>query len=379
MKLRKVSVYRIKIPLRQKFKHASAQRVFAENIIVRIDSDNGISGWGETIPREYVTGETLDGTMTFYKRFIPQLIGTDIRSVDDIKSVLSGSELNGRNCARCAIELALLDLLAKESGQPLYRYLADNISNAKVFSEGPFFYGGAIGLGDGIKTVVSALKMLLFGFKHVKLKLEKNLPADIKRLKLTRLILSRQTGLRVDANEAWDMDYAKNIAPYLDKYNVCGVEQPFMKDMLELNNQFKKIADVKIIFDESLCTIEQAKQFATDKTCDVFCVKLPKTGGVLNALEIFDIARKENIPVQLSCQVGETAILSAAGRHMAALCPTLRYLEGSFDKFLLAQNVCGEDITFGFKGKADLIRKSGIGIDVDPQKVKCLAVETIQI
>jgi len=379
MKLKQATVFRIKIPLRQKFKHANAERAVAENILVRFETENNCTGWGETIARKYVTGETTEETFEFYKKFIPRLIGLDFKSPENIRSALSVAELEGKNCARCAIETALFDILAKQSGLPLFKYLADNLDSVRIVSRGPFYYGGAIGLANGLQTALSALKMRLFGFSKVKLKLEKNLAGDIMRLRVSRLILSKKTDLRIDANEAWDIQYAKLISPYLSKYNVSAVEQPFLKDRPELNKTFKDISPVKIILDESLCTVKDALNFAGNKYCDIFCVKIPKFGGILNVLEIFNICAAKGIPVQLSCQVGETAVLSAVGRHMAPLCPTLMYLEGSFDRFLLEQNVCSEDITFGFAGKAGLIEKPGIGIEVDERKVENLAVETIRI
>jgi len=102
-------------------------------------------------------------------------------------------------------------------------------------------------------------------------------------------------------------------------------------------------------------------------------------GGFYNSLNIFKIAHKNDIPIQLSCQVGEFAILSAAGRHLAALCPGLLYLEGSFDRYLLKENLSTEDISFGFGGRAELLRKPGLGIEIDIEKLNKLTIESMVI
>jgi muconate cycloisomerase len=74
--------------------------------------------------------------------------------------------------------------------------------------------------------------------------------------------------------------------------------------------------------------------------------------------------------------VGESAILSAAGRRLAAVCPNLRDLEGSFDRFLLRDNVIEGDISFGWRGRAPRLPGAGLGIEVDARRVARLAVET---
>jgi muconate cycloisomerase len=70
---------------------------------------------------------------------------------------------------------------------------------------------------------------------------------------------------------------------------------------------------------------------------------------------------------QLGCQVGETALLSAAGRHFAASVAGLRYVEGSYDRYLVRANVGTADLTFGWGGWAPALPGPGLGVQVDPQ------------
>jgi muconate cycloisomerase len=70
---------------------------------------------------------------------------------------------------------------------------------------------------------------------------------------------------------------------------------------------------------------------------------------------------------QLGCQVGETGILSAAGRHFATSVAGIRFLEGSYDRHLLAERLTREDVTFGYGGRASALAGSGLGVSVDPQ------------
>ena len=380
MKLKSVDVFVVKIPFKQSFKHASASRSFARNIIVCCTARNGLTGWGETIAREYVTGETLEGTIEKYKKIPESALLTEINTPADVNQLLEKAGVDKYNVAKCGLEIALFDLLAKAAGKPLFEYCAESLGElSHIYEKERFFYGGAIGLSRLPKTIINALKMKIFGFKFVKIKLEKDIRADKKRLFWIRLILGKKIDIRVDANEAWDIDYSKKISSLLKKYKISSVEQPFPKSEIKNNKILRAHSGLPVILDESLCSMDDAV-IAKDKGYgDIYCVKLPKIGGIFNALKIFEYCKKHDVPVQLSCQVGESAILSSASRHMASLCPTLKYFEGSFDKYLLRDNVIDDDISFGYGGKACVLKGAGLGIDVNLSRVEKLSEEKISL
>ena len=95
----------------------------------------------------------------------------------------------------------------------------------------------------------------------------------------------------------------------------------------------KKLAAVSV--DESLVTEADATSLFRDRSCDMLNLRLSKLGGLAATLRMATTAHAESMDYQVGCQVGETAILSAVGRHLAAhLVP--RYVEGSFGAHLLA-------------------------------------------
>ena len=380
MQIQSVKIYHIKIPLKKPFKHASAERTEAENIIIRIQSACGKTGWGETIPRPYVTGETINETLKRYRAIPSSVWAVPIKSIEDVRALLASASLEECLAARCGIECALIDVLAKSAGKPVSTYLTDACSiEINKLNVSPFCYSGAIGLLPPMKTVKKAALFRFAGFKSVKIKLEKDMDADVRRLKHIRMLLGEKIGLRVDANEAWDCEYAMRIAPVLKRYGVAGIEQPFPKERFGDNAVLSSAVDIPIILDESLCSLPDAQRAVDAGINVVFCVKLPKCGGFLNALEIFALAKKHAVPVLISCQVGETAVLSAAGRHLAAVCPTLRWLEGSFDRFLLTRNITDTDISFGWGGKAPSLNGAGLGIQVNETALEAVSIDTLQV
>ena len=85
--------------------------------------------------------------------------------------------------------------------------------------------------------------------------------------------------------------------------------------------------------------------------------------------------RSAGLGVQLGCHPGETSLLSAAGRHVASRVAGLRYVEGSYDRHILAANLTERDLTFGYGGRARPLKRAGLGIDVSPAALEAMTVD----
>lgn len=117
--------------------------------------------------------------------------------------------------------------------------------------------------------------------------------------------------------------------------------------------------------DESLVTVDDAEELIRFSACDFFNLRVSKCGGISNTIRLANLAKKAGIRLQLGCQVGETAILSAVGRHIAAYLDDVEFVEGSFGNLLLIKDVGHDSIHFGHGGKAPLLRGMGIGVDIN--------------
>jgi muconate cycloisomerase len=113
--------------------------------------------------------------------------------------------------------------------------------------------------------------------------------------------------------------------------------------------------------------------------CDIFNLRLSKCGGFTRSLRLASLAKKHGLSCQLGCQVGETAILSAAGRHFAASVGGLRYLEGSYDRRLVGEALGKRDITFGWGGWAPALAGFGLGIEIDDAALARVTTQAEQI
>ena len=131
---------------------------------------------------------------------------------------------------------------------------------------------------------------------------------------------------------------------------------------------------VPIMLDESLCSRVDAERAAAEATCDLFNLRLSKCGGFLPSLRLAQLARRHGLGYQLGCQIGETALLSAAGRHFASSVADLRYVEGSYDHHMVREALGTKDLTFSWGGWASALPRPGLGVAIDADALKRVTI-----
>ena len=116
--------------------------------------------------------------------------------------------------------------------------------------------------------------------------------------------------------------------------------------------------------------MEDVERAISDKHFDVINVRLTKCGGFLNSLKIIERIRAAGLRYQVGCQLGESGILSAAGRALCAVSSDALYCDGSYDAFLLRENLTTEHVTFNHGGRAAPLKGPGLGITVNLENLK---------
>jgi L-alanine-DL-glutamate epimerase-like enolase superfamily enzyme len=209
--------------------------------------------------------------------------------------------------------------------------------------------------------------MRLYGFRDIKVKV--GIPGynDRARLRGIRRLAGKKMDIHVDANEAWTPGEAVERIRELQRYRISSVEQPVPHERLVDLTDVRKHVQTPVMLDESLCSMVDARRAVELQACDLFNLRLSKCGGFIPSLRLAQFARQHGLGYQLGCQVGETAILSAAGRHFAGSVADLKYAEGSYDRHLVRESLSTEDLTFGRGGKAPLLVGSGLSMTVDTE------------
>ena len=390
MHLRRLTAYTIRVPLKRAFRHASAERTESENVVVACELADGTIGWGEGVPRSYVTGETPAGCLTLLAASrLNDLIAGDCANWNEVVKLCRRFDPanvtdNPRGCygnaLRCAVELSILDAFGRVLGEPIGR-VVDHVPMAQVICQrsDKVRYSTTIDaeLSEGLWK--SALKMRLYGFRQCKVKVGVAGQSDAERLRIIRRWLGSRVDIRVDANEAWQVEHMARRVDEIRPFNVSCIEQPCPHGQLEELAQMRPQLGMPVMLDESLTSRFDAERAIALGACDLFNIRLSKCGGFLRSLELAELAYENGLGYQLGCHPGETGILSAAGRQWAAAVGGIRYLEGSYDRHLLQENVTREDITFGYGGRAPALRGPGLGVTVDRQSVERMATRSLVI
>ena len=199
----------------------------------------------------------------------------------------------------------------------------------------------------------------------VKVKVGASLQDDLASLSVAREILGDACSLRVDANGAWSADEALQRIELMQQFRIEAVEQPVAADDIAGLTHVTAASSVPIIVDESLVSFADAMSLIEARACHMFNIRVSKNGGLIGAARLRDTAIQHGLDWMLGAQVGESAILSAAGRHLATRGAAPRWCEGSFGTLLLERDIARENLTFGPAGAAPAIEDPGMGITID--------------
>lgn len=388
-RLSSVTVYHVRIPLRKPIVHASHARTESENIVVACQLEDGTVGFGEGVPRDYVTGETVDTCWDLLSRIDLSSLAEEIRSPAEAIALARRIEIaplpdDPRDCrtnvTRCALELSLLDAFGKSLGCDMQTMLLSASEYHEILEPRKSCrYSGVITSKPSLKKeVISALKMRFNWFPCVKVKVGTEGQDDPRRLKLFRKLVGT-IDIRVDANEAWSPAEAAQRISELEPARISAVEQPLKHEDFDHLPALRRAVKTPIMLDESLCSMTDARRAIEAKACDIFNIRLSKCGGLLRSLDLALLAHRAGLGYQLGCQVGETGILSAAGRAFACTVKNIRYIEGSYDQYLVRERLTRENLTFEWRGWAPRMKGPGLGMTVEPERLRSVTVREATI
>lgn len=382
---RSIDLYHVLVPLRKPIRHASFERDHSDNFVVRVTLGDGTVGYGEGVPRDYVTGETIESCFASLANFdLPRALGgpADVgavaRSLERLTLPETEADPRGMagNSARSGLELALMDAYGRRLGVSVGAILREFESARGLLAPRamPVRYSGAITSDSPRGERVSAWKMRIYGFAQVKVKVGVQGQDDPARLDRLRRILGQGMDIRIDANEAWSAaELIERVSP-LRRFRPTALEQPLSRDEDEALAGLRPRLGVPVMLDESLCGYPDAARAIERGTADLLNVRISKCGGISTSLKIMALARRSGLGVQLGCHPGESGLLSAAGRHLASHVAGLRYVEGSYDRHILASNLTAGDVTFRYGGRAMPLTGPGLGVAVDPEALGRMTV-----
>ena len=359
-------VLAVDLPFRKPFKHSAAERSSSYSLFLRCTTDSGCVGYGECLPREYVTGESRDGALAMLRDgILPHLIGRGFGSLEEVEAFLR--QCDGKTpgwivpavpqtAAWSAVDLALLDAFGREFGQAV-------LSSEQGSFPAGLRYSGVLSADRGFKLIRSCIKMRLLGLRSIKMKVERDTPEET--LRTAARILGPGT-LRVDANMAWSVDQAVDAMKRMARHGIRSFEQPI--DAADIEGLSRLVAEtgLDVMADESLTDAESMRRLVDRKACTAVNVRISKCGGIIAARARCEEALASGLKVQIGCQVGESSLLSAAQMALTSAVRDVAYLEGCFGHHLLGEDPASPVLQFGYGGRPPRRPEGpGFGVTVD--------------
>jgi L-alanine-DL-glutamate epimerase-like enolase superfamily enzyme len=379
----------VDLPFKTAFRHAAAARTSSESLFLRARLDSGAEGWGESLPRAYVSGERREGAFALLRdAILPALLGRAFRSLPEVVSFLEKCDGKAppewvapevpQSSAWCSVDLALLDAFGRAFGEPVS--LGGQAPAPAALRR--YRYSGVVSAGRGWPYAVSLLKMRAFGFPHVKLKLEHD--GSVAAARTARRVLGRRVDLRVDANMAWDTEQALEVIGQLARLGIRSFEQPIAAGDLAGLARLVAESSAGIVVDEGLTDRDSLQRFIARRACTGANVRISKCGGLVGAHARCREALDAGLMLQVGCQVGESSLLSAAHltllSALAPLTPGVRYAEGCFGRHLLAEDPASPLVQFGYGGRPPRRPPgAGLGIRVDQAMLERWAVDQARV
>jgi L-alanine-DL-glutamate epimerase-like enolase superfamily enzyme len=380
-----LQLFAVDLPFKAAFRHAAAARTTSESLFLRVGLDSGVQGWGESLPRAYVSGERREGAFALLRdSILPALVGRTFQSLSEVGSFLEKCDGQApsewvrpevpQTSAWCSVDLALLDAFGRAFDEPVS--LADQPPAANALRR--YRYSGVVSAGRGWPYARSLLKMRAFRFPHVKLKVEQDGAEQAART--ARRLLGRRVDLRVDANMAWDVEQALEAIGELRTVGIQSFEQPIPAADLAGLKRLVAESSAGIVADEGLTNRESLQTLISHRACTGANVRISKCGGLVGAYARCGEALDAGLMLQVGCQVGESSLLSAAHltllQALAPLTPGVRYAEGCFGGHLLREDPVSPSVQFGYGGRPPRRPAgAGLGVQVDRAMLERWAVD----
>jgi o-succinylbenzoate synthase len=310
MKITDIRFAMLRVPLKTPFKTALRTVDTVEDIVVSVHTDTGHVGYGEAPATAVITGDTHGSIIEAIRKFIsPRLIGEDIANLNRVTHLIQNA-LEKNSSAKAAVEIAVYDLFGQLYKAPLYKMLGggDPVVTTDI----------TISVDYIDKMVADSIAAVDRGFESLKIKVGKDIGVDLERIKAIYAAVEGRALLRLDANQGWTAKQAVYALQTLEDAGVRLelVEQPVKAQDLDGMKYVTERVHTPIMADESVFGPTEVVELIRMRAADIINIKLMKTGGLSNAIQIADIAGMYGVECMIGCMI-ETSISVAAAVHLA--------------------------------------------------------------
>ena len=368
MRLECLTLREIHLPLKEPFRISSGIQRSRRILLLQLEAD-GVAAWSECVAPEEPNycSETIDTAWHAIVHWVaPRVLDRSFASAAEVFPALQHN-FRGHLMAKAAVEMGIWALTAEQRGVSLACVLGGTRNEVEV------------GISLGIQVSPGALverarRALEEGYRKVKLKIEPG--ADVEYVRAVRTELGPRAPLMADANNAYSLDAAEPLLR-LDELDLIMIEQPLAWDDLRQHAELQRRLRTPICLDESITSVERAREMAELGSGRVINIKPGRVGGFAASIAIHDFCAAQGIPVwcggMLESGVGRAYNVALASlpnfTKPGDISPSSRYWE---------RDVVSPEWSM-HDGMMTVPAGRGIGVEVDQERIEQLTVRRVRL
>lgn len=362
MKIASIEPIAVAFPMRKPVFMAGVEIRQADNVLVRIESDTGVVGWGEAASAPTMTGETVESMMAAVGYLTPAVQGRDPEDISGACAAMNG-RMYANQAAKAAVEIALHDLVGRATGTPAHALIGRKVRSRIAVL-------GVISNGELAADLRDAAAKKDDGYAAFKIKVGIAKPlADAERTRRVCALLGSDVLISSDANQGWSVEEAVQYARAVAGSSLTFFEQPVLADdVAGMAAVAAAAGDIAIGADESVHSLADIRRHHEHEAARGASLKTIKLGGMRGVFAAGLLCEELGMAVNVSCKTGESSIACAAGLHIAAALPQIAW------GLTLSNEGLAEDVTARpirvERGHVEVSDRPGLGIDVDEDRVR---------
>jgi L-alanine-DL-glutamate epimerase-like enolase superfamily enzyme len=366
MKIKRIEPIAVSLPLSKPIKMAAVELRAADNVLVRLETDRGVIGWGEAASAPTMTGETIESMLAAIRYLAPTLEGVPLEDIADI-TVRMDRALYGNHGAKSAIEIALHDALGKALAKPVFELLGgkrrDRIPMLRM-----------IAASDPAADIAEARRCKAEGYVAFKVKVGTGEPRkDAERTRLVCAELGRDVLISADANQGWSVEQALQYVHAIESSGLDFFEQPVRGEDLAGMARVAAASTVPIGCDEGVHSTEDLRRHHAVRAASGASLKAVKLGGLEPVCAAARLCDELGMKINIAGKIAESGIATASVLHLAAALPNLEWGVSATSPYL-AEDILARPLEFS-RGHAMVPSGAGLGIEVDEARVRRFATK----
>jgi muconate cycloisomerase len=362
LKITRVEAIPVALPLTKPVVMAGERIERSQNLIVRVEADNGLVGWGEASSAPLMTGDVLPGMVAAVERYLaPLAVGQDALRRAALQQRCA-TALLGNTGAKCALDMAINDLVGRHLGVSLADLYGGRLRDVVV----PMYLLGNSKVEDDI---AEAQRMLAQGWRFIKLKIGIKRPIEEAEAAVAvRKELGDDVALCADANMGMTFAAAQLFAERARDANLLFMEQPLRAEDYDGMAALARVSPIPLNADESVSDVTSLLTLHRMGAVQGANIKTIKMGGVAAVAQAMTVCGALGFNINLACKVAESTISAAALCQLGAIAPNLNWGLNVTNHYL-AEDLSEHPVRIK-RGEIRVPQAPGLGVDISEERVR---------